>query len=143
VSLGFAQFTHHRLLLLLLDLEVLMEGLHVRHQPLVRIRNVLGLALDALLECFKDVRLHVVRMELGLSFFIFLELRAHVFSNLLLLELHLLDNCIIVSLLRLIVFLDISHAGAECSEFLDAWRQLGFLLLYLLFNLLNECGQFL
>ena len=82
-------------------------------------------------------------MELGLSFFIFLELRAHVFGNLLLLELHLLDNCIIVSLLRLIVFLDISHAGAECSEFLDAWRQLSFLLLYLLFNLLNECGQFL
>ena len=82
-------------------------------------------------------------MELGLSFFIFLELRAHVFGNLLLLELHLLDDCIIVSLLRLVVFLDISHAGAERSKFLDTWRQLSFLFLYLLFNLLDEGGQFL
>ena len=82
-------------------------------------------------------------MELGLSFFIFLELRAHVFGNLLLFELHLLHDCIIVSLLCLIFFLDISHAGAERSEFLDARRQLSFLFLYLLFNLLNECGQFL
>ena len=76
-------------------------------------------------------------MELGLSFFIFLELRAHVFGNLLLFELHLLHDSIIVSFLGLVVLFNISHSRAERSEFLDAWRQLSFLFLYFLFNLLN------
>ena len=37
VSLGLAQLAHHRLLLLLLNLEVFMERLHVWHQALVRV----------------------------------------------------------------------------------------------------------
>ena len=64
MPLSLTQFTHHSLLLLLLDLEVLVERLYVWHQALIWIRDVLGLALDSLLECFKDIGLNIIGMEL-------------------------------------------------------------------------------
>ena len=97
--LRLTKLAHHLLLLLLLNLEVLVEGLHVWHQALVGIRNVLRLALDALLERLKDVGLHVIRMELGFTLLVLLELRAHVLSDLLLFELHLVNNFVILLLL--------------------------------------------
>lgn len=74
VPLGLAQLAHHCFLLLLLDLKVFVERLHVWHQALIWIRNVLRLALDSLLECLEDIGLHIVRVELGFGLLILLEL---------------------------------------------------------------------
>ena len=60
VALCFSQFTHHRFLLLLLDLEVLVEGLDVGHEAFIRVGDVLGLTLNTFLERFKNVSLHVI-----------------------------------------------------------------------------------
>lgn len=60
VALRLSQFTHYRLLLFLLDLEVLVEGLDVWHEALIRVRDVLGLSLNAFLERFENVCLHVI-----------------------------------------------------------------------------------
>ena len=143
VALSFTQLTHHRLLLLLLNLEVLVEGLHVGHQALVLFRNVLCFPLDSLLECLKDVRLHVVRVELRLALFVLLELRAHFFGDLLLFDLHLVDDGVVGLLFSSIFVLDVSHLLAQRSQFLYSWRKLSFLFFHILFNLLNKLGQFL
>ena len=71
--------------MLLLDLEVLVEGLDVGHEALIRVGDVLGLALNTFLERFEDVCLHIVRMELRFVFLVLREYRAHVFGDLLLL----------------------------------------------------------
>ena len=60
MALSFSQFTHFRLLLLLLDLEVLVVGLDVGHEALIRVGDVLGLTLNTFLERFKNVSLHVI-----------------------------------------------------------------------------------
>ena len=143
VPLGFPEVAHHRLLLLLLDLEVLVEGLDVRHESLVGVRDVLGLALDALLEGLEDVGLHVVRVELGLALLVFLELGAHVLSDLFFLKLHLLDMSVVILLLDVVFFLNIGHSLANISEFLDSWRELSLLFFDVLLDLLDERGKFL
>lgn len=141
--LSFAEFAHDLLLLLLLDLEVLVEGLDIRHQALVRIRNVLRLALDALLERLKDVRLHVVRVELRLALLVLLELGAHILGDLLLLLLHLLYNGVVVLLLAHVFLLHICHALAQRSQLFNSRRQLSFLFFDFLLDLLNESRKFL
>ena len=60
MALSFSQFTHLRLLLLLLDLEVLVVGLDVGHEALIRVGDVLGLTLNTFMERFKNVSLHVI-----------------------------------------------------------------------------------
>lgn len=82
-------------------------------------------------------------MELGFALFVLLELGSHFFSDLFLLELHLLDYGVIILLLCRVFLLNISHFRADSTELLDARRQLRLLLLHLLFNLLDELGQFL
>ena len=141
--LRFAQLAHHLLLLLLLDLEVLVEGLNVRHEALVRVRNVLRLALDALLECLKDVGLHVIRMELRFALLVLLELRAHVLSDLLLLQLHLVHDLVVVLLLTQVLLLHVRHPLAQRSQLLDTWRQFSFFLFHFLLDLLDERCQLL
>ena len=143
VPLALPQVPQHLLLLLLLDLKVLVERFHVGHQPLIRIRDVLGLTLNPLLECLENVRLHVVRVELRLVLLVVLELRAHVFGDLLLFELHLVDNGVIVLLLNGVVFLNLSHPRTQRSELLNARGQLSFLLLDLLLDLLHQSRQLL
>lgn len=82
-------------------------------------------------------------MELRFSLLILLELRAHVFSDLLLLTLHLLNYSIVILLLALIFILNLGHSLANGTKFLDSRRQLSFLLFDLLLNLLNKAGKFL
>ena len=53
MALSFSQFTHFRLLLLLLDLDV-------GNEALIRVGDVLGLTLNTFLERFKNVSLHVI-----------------------------------------------------------------------------------
>ena len=143
MPLGLAELAHDGLLLLLLDLEVFVEGLHVGHEPLVRVGDVLRLALDPFLESFKDVGLYVVRMELGLSLLVFLELRAHVFGDLLFFSLHLLNDSIVVLLLALVLVFNLGHLLTDGSQLFNAWRQLRLLLLHLLLDLLDQHRQLL
>ena len=143
MPLGLAELAHDSLLLLLLDLEVFVEGLHVGHEPLVRVGDVLRLALDPFLESFKDVSLHVVRVELGLGLLVFLELRAHVFGDLLLFSLHLLNDSIVVLLLALVLVFNLGHLLTDGSQLFNAWRQLRLLLLHLLLDLLDQHRQLL
>lgn len=95
------------------------------------------------MECLKDVRLHIVRVELGLTLLVLLELRAHVLGDLLLLDLHLVDNGIVVLLLGGVLFLDVSHLLAKSAQFLDSRRQLCLFLLNFLLDLLHQLGKFL
>lgn len=140
MPLGLAQLTHDSLLLLLLDLEVFVEGLHVGHEPLVRVGDVLRFALDSFLESFKDVRLHVVRMELGLGLLVLLELRAHVFGDLLLFSLHLLNDSIVVLLFALVLIFNLGHLLTDGSQLFNTRRQLRLLFLHLLLDLLDQHG---
>ena len=82
-------------------------------------------------------------MELRFALFVLLELGAHVLSDLLLLEFHLLDDSIVFLLFCGILFLNVCHSLADGSEFLNAGRQLCLLFFNLLFDLLNEGGKFL
>lgn len=82
-------------------------------------------------------------MEFRLALFVLCEHGAHVFGDLLLLGLHLGDNGVIVLLLGVVFLLDLGHSLAEGPELFDAWRQLGLLLLDLLFDALDNGGQFL
>ena len=120
-----------------------MEGLHVWHQAHIRVGDVLSFPLDSLLECLEDVSLHVVRVELRLALLVLLELRAHILGDLFLLDLHLVDNGIVVLLLGLVLLLNVGHLLAESAQFLDSRRQLSLLLLDLLLNLLHKLGQLL
>ena len=101
------------------------------------------LLLDAVLERLKDVRLHVVRVELRLALLVLLEHRAHVFGDLLLLGLHLVHHGVVVLFLRVVFLLNLGHSLAKSPELLDAWRQFRFLLLDFLLDALDDCGQFL
>ena len=95
------------------------------------------------MEGFEDVCLHVVRVELRLALLVLLELRAHVLGDLLLFDLHLLDDGVVVLLLVGVLLFDISHLLAESAQFLDSRRQLRLLLLHFLLDLLHQLGQFL
>ena len=143
MPLALTQVAQHLLLLLLLNLKVFVERLNVGHQALLRIRNVLCLALNSLLERLKDVCLHVVRVELRLVLLVVLELGAHVLGDLLLLKLHLVDDGVIILLLDRVLLLNLSHPGAERSQLLDAWSQLCLLLFDFLLNLLDQGSQLL
>ena len=79
---------------------------------------------------FKDVCLHVVRVELGLGLLVFLELRAHVFGDLLFFSLHLLNDSIVVFLLALVLVFNLGHLLTDGSQLFNAWRQLRLLLLH-------------
>lgn len=141
--LMLSQNRHDIFLLLSLDVEVLLEGLHLRKESGFWLADVLGLSLDSPLEGLEDIRLHVILMELRFGLLILLETLSHILDDGVLLALHLVDGRIVLFFLDHVHFLIFGHLLSEVSQLLNSWRQQGLLLPHLLFDLLNQSGQLL
>ena len=80
---------------------------------------MLGFIAKTLLECFKNVSLDVVLVELALMFGVFAHLVAHVFVKTLFFTLNVAIYTVEVTLLFVVVRLDFSKLIAEGAQTFD------------------------
>jgi len=126
-----------------LNIEVLLEGLEFGVQLLIWIGHVALFSLDSPLESFENVCLHVVRMEFGFRFLVFIEHGSHILSNALLLLVHGVHDVVVSPLLLHVDSFHLGHPLTKSTELLDSWGELGLLLLDVALDLLDKSGQFL
>lgn len=131
------------LLLIQFCVEELEVALKFRLETLVRVAHKVGFVLHTLLECFHNVSLDVIGVELSLRFLVLIIVLTNVLVHAFLLTFNTrLDT--VVNLLLLGVFsFDLSELRSQGAQFLNLRSKSVLLVLALSINLLHKSGQFL
>lgn len=121
-----------------LCIEELLVRLELGREALRRVRQVLGLVAQPLLEGLVDVRLDVVRVELALALLVLAQTVPHLLVEPLLLLVQVALHAVVHPLPFIVLHLDLPELVPKCAQLLDLRRQ--FLLFVLDFHV-DPCDQ--